>query len=77
MQTARDDREFERIASRTAHALGFRWFAYLQMAEGPPQLISSYPTSWTSRYFRFVRYHIEGSSNGPRRTGRRSTSDAD
>jgi LuxR family transcriptional activator of conjugal transfer of Ti plasmids len=52
IKTARDEDEFERIASRTAHGLGFRWFAYLSMADGPPQLISSYPKSWTCRYFR-------------------------
>jgi LuxR family transcriptional activator of conjugal transfer of Ti plasmids len=52
IKTARVDHEFERIASRTAQGLGFRWFAYLSMADGPPELISSYPKSWTCRYFR-------------------------
>jgi LuxR family transcriptional regulator, activator of conjugal transfer of Ti plasmids len=31
--------------------LGFRWFAYLRLIEGGPTLISSYPKSWTGRYF--------------------------
>ncbi|MCA6110815.1 autoinducer binding domain-containing protein [Bradyrhizobium cenepequi] len=52
LQTARDDREFERLATRSAHGLGFRWFAYLSMTEDAPKLISSYPRSWTDRYFR-------------------------
>ena len=49
--TARDDRDFERIAARAAARLGFRWFAYLKIVDGAPKLISSYPKSWTSRYF--------------------------
>ncbi|WP_065754440.1 autoinducer binding domain-containing protein [Bradyrhizobium paxllaeri] len=49
--TARDDRDFERIAARVAARLGFRWFAYLKIVDGAPKLISSYPKSWTSRYF--------------------------
>jgi LuxR family transcriptional activator of conjugal transfer of Ti plasmids len=51
IQTARDDREFERTAACVAARLGFRWFAYLRIVEGAPKLISSYPKSWTSRYF--------------------------
>jgi LuxR family transcriptional activator of conjugal transfer of Ti plasmids len=54
--TARCDDEFERVATRLAHGLGFRWFAYLQLAEGAPKLSSSYPKSWTSRYVR-LNYH--------------------
>ncbi|WP_027582046.1 autoinducer binding domain-containing protein [Bradyrhizobium sp. Ai1a-2] len=54
--TARDDHEFERTASRAAHGLGFRWFAYLRVGDGRPSLISSYPKSWTSRYLR-LNYH--------------------
>jgi LuxR family transcriptional regulator, activator of conjugal transfer of Ti plasmids len=49
--TAHDDRDFERIAARAAARLGFRWFAYLKIVDGAPKLISSYPKSWTSRYF--------------------------
>lgn len=51
IQSADDDASFERIATRVAHRLGFRWFAYLRIAEEGPALISSYPKSWTSRYF--------------------------
>jgi LuxR family transcriptional activator of conjugal transfer of Ti plasmids len=49
--TARDDQDFERVAARAAARLGFRWFAYLKIVDGAPKLISSYPKSWTSRYF--------------------------
>ena len=37
--------------SRTAHALGFRWFAYFGRRSDAPNLISSYPKSWTDHYF--------------------------
>jgi LuxR family transcriptional regulator, activator of conjugal transfer of Ti plasmids len=56
LQTARDDREFEQIATRTSQGLGFRWFAYLRLGEDGPKLISSYPKSWTSRYLH-LKYH--------------------
>lgn len=52
LQTAQDSDAFERVASRVAHGLGFRWFAYLRIGDGQPTLVSSYPKSWTSRYFR-------------------------
>ena len=48
---ARTDDELELGATRLAHGLGFRWFAYLRLADGAPKL-SSYPISWTARYFR-------------------------
>ena len=51
IELARDEVEFERAAARTAMRLGFRWFAYLRIVERTPKLISSYPKSWTSRYF--------------------------
>src|SRR5258707_14492221 len=51
IQTARDDDDFERVATRVTQRLGFRWFAYLRIMEDAPKLISSYPKSWTSRYF--------------------------
>src|SRR5262245_34159263 len=51
LQTARDDDALERIATRLTQRLGFRWFAYLGIEEGTPRLISSYPKSWTGRYF--------------------------
>jgi LuxR family transcriptional activator of conjugal transfer of Ti plasmids len=51
IQTANGDDEFERVATRVTQRLGFRWFAYLRLVEDAPKLISSYPKSWTSRYF--------------------------
>ncbi len=42
---------FERVATRVTQRLGFRWFAYLRIVEDAPKLISSYPKSWTGRYF--------------------------
>jgi len=50
IQTARSDDDFARLATRVSQCLGFRWFAYLQMVEEEPKLISSYPKSWTNRY---------------------------
>jgi len=52
LQTAMDENEFERIATRASHGLGFRWFAYLSIVDSSLKLISSYPKSWTSRYLR-------------------------
>lgn len=46
IHTAGDEAEFERVASRLTHRLGFRWFAYLRIVEDAPKLISSYPKSW-------------------------------
>lgn len=51
IQTARSDDDFERSATRVSQRLGFRWFAYLLIVEEAPKLISSYPKSWTDRYF--------------------------
>lgn len=51
IQTADDEIGFERVATRVTQRLGFRWFAYLRMTDDRPTLISSYPKSWTSRYF--------------------------
>jgi LuxR family transcriptional activator of conjugal transfer of Ti plasmids len=51
IQTAEDPIEFERIARRITERLGFRWFAYLRLSDNAPALISSYPKSWTDRYF--------------------------
>lgn len=59
LQTAGDESEFERIATRTSHGLGFRWFAYLGLAEGSLRLISSYPKSWTSRYLRLQYQQLD------------------
>jgi LuxR family transcriptional activator of conjugal transfer of Ti plasmids len=59
IQTANDDASFERVATRVTQRLGFRWFAYLRMAEEKPTLISSYPKSWTSRYFNLKYQHLD------------------
>jgi LuxR family transcriptional regulator, activator of conjugal transfer of Ti plasmids len=55
LQTARSDDDFSRLATRVSQRLGFRWFAYLSLEEEAPKLISSYPKSWTNRYFE-LRY---------------------
>lgn len=51
LQTARDGNDFERVAARVSQGLGFRWFAYLNLAGNIPLLVSSYPKTWTDRYF--------------------------
>lgn len=51
IQTADDEQAFERIAIRVTQQLGFRWFAYLRLVDDTPSLVSSYPKSWTGRYF--------------------------
>lgn len=51
IQTAGDVNAFERVAARLAQRLGFQRFAYLRLAGDNPMLISSYPKSWTGRYF--------------------------
>jgi LuxR family transcriptional activator of conjugal transfer of Ti plasmids len=51
LQTADDEAGFERIARRITEGLGFRWFAYLRLSDDLPTLLSSYPRSWTDRYF--------------------------
>lgn len=51
LHTAFTEDDFRRVAERTAHALGFRWFAYFGRGANVPNLISSYPKSWTNHYF--------------------------
>jgi LuxR family transcriptional activator of conjugal transfer of Ti plasmids len=51
IQTAHDEPAFERIARRITERFGFRWFAYLRLSDDIPTLMSSYPKSWTGRYF--------------------------
>lgn len=51
LHTAFTEDEFRRVAERTTHALGFRWFAYLGRHANVPSLISSYPKKWTDHYF--------------------------
>jgi LuxR family transcriptional activator of conjugal transfer of Ti plasmids len=50
VHTAITEADFQRIAERTAHELGFRWFAYFGRRACAPFLISSYPKSWTDYY---------------------------
>lgn len=59
IHTAVTRADFQRVAERTAHALGFRWFAYLGRRAGVPMLISSYPKSWTDRYFEEQYYDVD------------------
>jgi hypothetical protein len=51
IQTADDEIGFARIARRITERFGFRWFAYLGLSDDTRTLISSYPKSWTDRYF--------------------------
>src|ERR1700675_297073 len=51
LHTARTEDDFRRVAERTAHGLGFRWFAYFGRGMNARNLISSYPKSWTDHYF--------------------------
>lgn len=51
IHTAVTEDDFRRVAERTAHALGFRWFAYLGRGVHGIELISSYPTKWINHYF--------------------------
>ena len=51
IQTAHSVDAFERVATRLMHRLGFQRFAHLRIAGETPMPISSYPKSWTSRYF--------------------------
>src|SRR5258708_12691066 len=59
IHTADDEGSFERVATRVTQRLGFRWFAYLRIADNTPALISSYPRSWTSRYFDLGYQHLD------------------
>jgi LuxR family transcriptional regulator, activator of conjugal transfer of Ti plasmids len=51
IQTAEYELDFEKVARRVTQRLAFRWFAYLRVTDDAPMLISSYPKSWTGRYF--------------------------
>jgi LuxR family transcriptional activator of conjugal transfer of Ti plasmids len=51
IEVANNEVAFERVATRIAQRLGFRCFAYLRLVADQPTLISSYPKSWTNRYF--------------------------
>ncbi len=59
IHTADDEAGFERVAARVAQNLGFRWFAYLCLNGDTSTLISSYPKSWTRRYFNLSYQHLD------------------
>ena len=70
LHSACTEDDFRRIAERTAHALGFRWFAYFGQRANGPNLISSYPKRWTSHYFREGYDNIDPVLQDPRNTRR-------
>ena len=70
LHSAHTEDDFRRVAERAAHALGFRWFAYFGQRANAPSLISSYPKSWTSHYFREGYHNIDPVLQDPRNTGR-------
>jgi LuxR family transcriptional regulator, activator of conjugal transfer of Ti plasmids len=70
LHSAHTEDDFRRVAERTAHALGFRWFAYFGHRANGPKLISSYPKSWTSHYFREGYDNIDPVLQDPRNTSR-------
>ncbi|MCS3626168.1 hypothetical protein M2209_009245, partial [Bradyrhizobium elkanii] len=70
LHTAQTEDDFRRVAERAAHALGFRWFAYFGQRANGPNLISSYPKSWTSHYFREGYHNIDPVLQEPRNTSR-------
>ncbi|MBB4383011.1 autoinducer binding domain-containing protein [Bradyrhizobium sp. SBR1B] len=70
LHSAHMEDDFRRVAERTAHAFGFRWFAYFGHRVNGPSLISSYPKSWTSHYFREGYHNIDPVLQEPRNTSR-------
>ncbi|WP_439400349.1 autoinducer binding domain-containing protein (plasmid) [Bradyrhizobium sp. PMVTL-01] len=66
LHAAQTEDDFRRVAERAAHALGFRWFAYFGQRANGPNLISSYPKSWTTHYFREGYHNIDPVLQGPR-----------
>ena len=70
LHSAHTEDDFRRVAERTAHGLGFRWFAYFGQRANGPYLISSYPKSWTSHYFREGYHNIDPVLQEPRNTSR-------
>lgn len=70
LHAAHTEDDFRRVAERAAHALGFRWFAYFGQRANGPILISSYPKSWTSHYFREGYHNIDPVLQEPRNTSR-------
>ena len=70
LHSAHTEDDFRRVAERAAHALGFRWFAYFGHRANGPHLISSYPKSWTSHYFREGYHNIDPALQESRSTSR-------
>lgn len=70
VHSAQTEDDFRRVAERAAHALGFRWFAYFGQRPNGPNLISSYPKSWTNHYFREGYDNIDPVLQEPRTTSR-------
>ena len=70
LHSAVTEDDFRRVAERTAHSLGFRWFAYFGRRANGPNLISSYPKSWTSHYFREGYDNIDPVLQDPRSSRR-------
>jgi LuxR family transcriptional activator of conjugal transfer of Ti plasmids len=50
VHTASDEVAFAGAASRLGEALGFRWFTYLSVDAGRPDVISTYPAIWSEHY---------------------------
>ena len=50
IQRADTFEELREIASATGRELGFQWFAYLRIAGGSPELVSSFPSSFSQFY---------------------------
>ncbi len=50
VHTASEEVAFAGAASRLSDALGFRWFTYLIVGDGKPDVISTYPAIWSDHY---------------------------
>ncbi|MGO4714399.1 autoinducer binding domain-containing protein [Bradyrhizobium sp. 2TAF24] len=50
IHTVEGESGFERVARRVAEQLGFRWFAYLDVASDRPTIVSPSPKTWTRHY---------------------------
>lgn len=51
IHVATDEIAFAGAASRLGEAFGFRWFTYLSVGDGKPDVISTYPAIWSDHYF--------------------------
>ena len=50
VHTASEEVAFAAAASRLSDTLGFRWFTYLSVGGGKPDVISTYPAIWSDHY---------------------------